>query len=529
MHNNNRQRILIGRIATITLAACGLVGGYLLGRGLALQLAETGLDHYSKLSAAQDDASFLEAQSLLAVLKTSPFTMCSNPEIEFFREQVFRAQYVKDAGRMVDGKIACSATTSHPSRSAGQFRPDFTREDGTVAYGNLVPIRDASLKRVGLQQGTAYVVLGPVTPASTEAFAMHLSSDTALTSDASGRQGDAVFATRCSTTHFNCVTASASVTEALHSQSELIGGFAVGGGFFGLLFGIAFSSMRKRSRDLCQQLKRAIKRDKLRVVYQPIVKMSNGEIVGAEVLSRWNDDDGNEVGPDVFIKIAEEHGYIRAITKSVVRHTLRTFGETLRKRSDFRISMNVSASDLVDPEFLPMLESSLKRAKVETRSLVIEITERSTADSETAKETIRILQRAGFSIHIDDFGTGYSNLDKLLYLYADAIKIDKAFTKVIGTESLSIAILPQILSLAKSLNLEVVVEGVETERQADYFFPATDKLFGQGWLYGYPVPAEDFLVLLEKGRTNEMVPPDPAATQGARRAGGLQVAGSRIN
>ena len=143
-----------------------------------------------------------------------------------------------------------------------------------------------------------------------------------------------------------------------------------------------------------------------------------------------------------------------------------------------------------------MLDDTLKHAKVKPESVVIEISEKSTSKSETAKETIRILRRMGHSIHIDDFGTGYSNLDKLLYLFADTIKIDKAFTGVIGTESVAVAILPQILAMAKSLNLEVIVEGVETDHQADYFPPDQPQIFGQGWLYGRPVSAEEFHGLL---------------------------------
>jgi sensor c-di-GMP phosphodiesterase-like protein len=140
-----------------------------------------------------------------------------------------------------------------------------------------------------------------------------------------------------------------------------------------------------------------------------------------------------------------------------------------------------------------MLDEAVKRNKVRPKSLVIEITERATAASVQAMETIRALRRRGHSIHIDDFGTGYSNLDKLLYLWADTIKIDKAFTRMIGTESVSVAILPQILEMARSLNLEVVVEGVETDRQANYFFPSAEQhIFAQGWLYGRPVPAEEF-------------------------------------
>ncbi|MGC9223775.1 MAG: EAL domain-containing protein [Terracidiphilus sp.] len=178
------------------------------------------------------------------------------------------------------------------------------------------------------------------------------------------------------------------------------------------------------------------------------------------------------------------------MTRQVLQSILRDFAPMIQKRPGFHISLNVAASDLADPSFLPMLESALRDFNVRPQNLVVEITERSAANSESAKETIRDLRRLGHRIHIDDFGAGYSNLDRLLYLYADTIKIDKAFTRTIGTESVAGLILPQIMNMAQSLNLEVIVEGIETTQQADYFSLATKKIYGQGWLFGRPMPAE---------------------------------------
>jgi sensor c-di-GMP phosphodiesterase-like protein len=129
-------------------------------------------------------------------------------------------------------------------------------------------------------------------------------------------------------------------------------------------------------------------------------------------------------------------------------------------------------------------------------SLAFEVTERSAADCDEALESIRLLRRRGHHISIDDFGTGYSNLSYLLYLSADTIKIDKAFIRAIGTESVTVAILPQIIAMARSLNLCVVLEGIESEQQANYFPTDKIKIYGQGWLYGRPMPAPEFLRLL---------------------------------
>jgi sensor c-di-GMP phosphodiesterase-like protein len=531
-----KQRVLVARAAIVGMSACGMLAGYLLGCALALRLSQNWLDQNSRLMAVQEDASSIEARSLLAILKDSPYPACSDAEIAYFREMVFRSAYLKDAGRIHGGKIDCSATVGHPARPIGQFNPESTQRDGTIAYSNLLPLRDSSMKRPGLQLGSTYVVFGSQVPANLGPIPMHLSftmKDTAtrpagapvvaaqdkgpdLTTDGTTRVGDTLYATRCSALHFNCVTASASVAEALHGEGSTVTGCMLLGGVAGALLGMAFSLMYRRSRNMEQQLRRAIAHDKLQVAYQPIVSLASGRIVGAEALVRWTDEEGQEVGPEVFVKIAEEHGFVGSITRLVVQRALNAFAETLRNRNDFRLSVNVAAADLADPGFLPMLDDAIKRAKVQSKSLVIEITESSTANREVAMETIRALRRRGHSIHIDDFGTGYSSLSYLLYLSVDTIKIDKAFTRAIGTESVTVAILPQILAMAESLKLEVVVEGVETGQQADYFSTAGQPVYGQGWLYGHPVTAEEFHGLLADDWSKSLVPPDTAATRAGR-------------
>ena len=115
--------------------------GYFLGCALALQMAGLSLDQYSKLIAVQQDASSKEARDLLGILKKSPYPFCSDAEIAHFRELVFRSEYLKDAGRIRDGKIECSATAGHPAHAIGQFKGGSPQRDGTIAYSNLVPLQ----------------------------------------------------------------------------------------------------------------------------------------------------------------------------------------------------------------------------------------------------------------------------------------------------------------------------------------------------------------------------------------------------
>lgn len=511
-----KKRVLVVRLATLSLAACGMVAGYLLGCAFSLRVATNWLDKYATLVATQNDASFAEAREVLNDVKSSPYPYCSDAEIAYFRGLVFRSQFMKDAGRIHGEKIDCSTESARRTRSIGQLQPDANQTNGATVYSDFPPVEVAGLKTTALQVGSAYAAFGSQLPPTPGPVPIHLATGkepifrqstpraadargiTAPFSDTNGtaRQGDVLYATRCSTIHSGCVTTYTSVTEALNGENNLVTAFTAIGGALGALLGFAFPFVFNRQRDLSHQLRRAVERNQLQVLYQPIVILATREIVGAEALARWTDEEGNVVDPEVFVKIAEENGFVGELTKAVLHRSLHDFALTLQTRPGFRLSVNVSGMDLVDPAFLPMLEESLKRTRVKPQSLVIEISEKSTAKSDVAMETIRLLRRAGHSIHIDDFGTGYSNLDKLLYLFADTIKIDKAFTGVIGTESVAVAILPQILALAKSLNLEVVVEGVETDHQADYFSPDAPQLYGQGWLYGRPVSAEKFQELV---------------------------------
>ena len=302
---------------------------------------------------------------------------------------------------------------------------------------------------------------------------------------------DDLYVTRCSIRFFNCVTAYTTIPEIVAANRARFRVCIALCGLLGALTGFLCSFLYRRNKSMLQQLRRAIRRDKLKVVYQPIVNLASGRIVGAESLVRWVDEEGNAVGPDVFVPLAEKHGLVGEITRLVLRHVLEELGPMLRARPDFRVSVNVTSADLADPGFLDLLGVSLAKAGLSSQSLTIEITEGSTVQYEVAMETIQRLRERGHKVHIDDFGTGYSSLSYLQDLSVDAIKIDRSFTQSIGTGAVTMAILPQILAMAQALDLAVIAEGVETDQQARYFAAAKQqRVFAQGWLFGRPMPAK---------------------------------------
>jgi len=512
-----KKRVRVTLIATTLAWVCGIEGGYLVGAGLALIQAATQLKQDADRLIAEENATLRETYATLKKMSSSPYPYCSEAELAYFRKLLFQTDYLRDGGRMRDGKIDCSATLASADLSATAMKFQYSMPGGTNVYVAAGPLQVRDQPTLGLQFKDLYVVINSgagrrvdsntlpfimtVKPAMSPHPARLLSTapqpeDAIFTTEGLARKRETLYFTRCTPDKLSCMTTHITIPEVMQRENSVLR-YSMGlGGIVGAPFGFLFSLAYRRRRSMEQQLRRAIKKDRLQMVYQPIVDLATKRIVGAESLARWTDEEGFEIGAEVFVKLAEDCGFVGALTRLAVRHGMNDLGATLRSHPDFRLSINVAPRDLGDPAFLPNLEGALQRAGVPAQSVAIEITERSTARHEVAIETIRRLHEMGHSVHIDDFGTGYSSLSYLHELDIDAIKIDRSFTKAIGTEAVTVAILPQILVMADTLKLEVIVEGIETAPQADYFTSMAQPILAQGWFFGYPVPAETFLDLL---------------------------------
>lgn len=512
-------RIADAFVATIIAAVCGMFIGYWCGREIILRHRESRLDMYAVRVLGAVENSSAEARSILDKLNASRFPHCSDQEIDFFRRQLFRSEYLKDAGRMENGRFECSTSFGRMSPQGSQFEAAFARANGILVYRDPAPFRVDGFTMIVIQRGDAYVVYNPYNLKAIQSPVMHFTisdreapgghvrqmggespgvGDAVLVNEGWARVGKSLYATRCSVRYSACITAFSSVSEALQVERSELRGYVAVCGFSGALLGFACSLLYWRNRSMEQQLRRAIRRAELELVYQPVVELGTRTIAGAEALARWTNEDGEVVSPEVFIKIAEERGFVGDITHLVVRRAVHDLKSILSSQPAFHVNINIAAADLSDSAFLPMLQKVLAEEDVPTKQLGIEITERSAARIETAQEAILQLRNKGHVVLIDDFGTGYSSLACLQDLAVDVIKIDKAFTHSIGTGSVKVSILPQILAMAAALDLHIVVEGIETEEQARYFAELDRPVYGQGWLLGRPMPIENLLRLLEE-------------------------------
>lgn len=250
--------------------------------------------------------------------------------------------------------------------------------------------------------------------------------------------------------------------------------------------------------NLEASLRRALDKGELSLAYQPQVDQL-GRIIGAEALLRWESSGSDAISPDVFIPIAEEGGLIVPIGEWALQSACSQLASWAQSpsTSDLVLSVNISAKQFRRPNFVEMVRSIVRTTGVNPNLLKLELTESLLLeDVDAVITTMSTLRKIGVKFSIDDFGTGYSSLSYLKKLPLDEIKIDKSFVLDIAWDEGDRAIIRSILSLAQSLKLRVIAEGVETIEQRDYLF-AEGCCFYQGYLYGRPLSDENFRLLLK--------------------------------
>ncbi len=246
----------------------------------------------------------------------------------------------------------------------------------------------------------------------------------------------------------------------------------------------------------------AMERNELSLVYQPIVRIADRVITGAEALLRWRSRTLGQVSPAVFVPIAERTGLITAIGAWVLA-TAGAQRVSWRQRAgnEFRMAVNVSVRQLRAPDFMDQVRKILETTGLEAHrlSLCIEITESELMqDIDRVTPLLNQLKALGMTLSIDDFGTGYSSLSYLRRLPVDILKIDISFVREIATSAEARKLAGSIVALGHSLDLHIVAEGVETEAQLSVLAKMGCDA-GQGYLFSRPVPALEFEQLLKSG------------------------------
>jgi diguanylate cyclase (GGDEF)-like protein/PAS domain S-box-containing protein len=245
--------------------------------------------------------------------------------------------------------------------------------------------------------------------------------------------------------------------------------------------------------ELENDIRHAIERNEFVTHYQPLVRLDTGELIGFEALVRWQHPQRGLLMPDVFVPLAEETGLISDIGRWVLDEScalLQRWQELLPEGQPFVLSVNVSGKQFLDERFADEVISVLRRRQVPHSALKLELTE--TAMMEDSAAAARVLDRLrahGVSVWIDDFGTGYSSLAYLQRLPVGSLKISRHFMTGLENGESEAALVRAIVSLAATLGLETIAEGVETEAQRQILRDLGCRV-GQGWLFAPALDAE---------------------------------------
>ncbi|MBF0275518.1 MAG: EAL domain-containing protein [Nitrospinae bacterium] len=259
------------------------------------------------------------------------------------------------------------------------------------------------------------------------------------------------------------------------------------------------NSMIERRLKMENKLRQASIKDEFIVYYQPKVSLRTGKIKGMEALVRWRQPDGQMVSPAEFIPLTEEMGLIVKIGEWILQEACRQTKEFHDKGfKDLIVSVNLSPRQIDDPNLLKIIKSVLDTTGINPQLLCLEVTESGMMkDMHKAIDVMNKIKELGIKISLDDFGTGYSSLSHLTKMPVDELKIDRSFVVNVDNQKDDAAITNAIISMAHTLDLKVIAEGVETAQQLD-FMKNKGAIDIQGYIFSPPVIGKEFESLLSE-------------------------------
>lgn len=255
-------------------------------------------------------------------------------------------------------------------------------------------------------------------------------------------------------------------------------------------------------QGLLSDIKRAMQDDQLFLVYQPKISSSTGSLYGVEALLRWNHTSHGFLSPGVFIPILEKHGRMEEVTDWIIDKVCQqlnkwdTDGVVIPQ-----VAINIPGDYMTKPQLLEGVIQLLQDYGIEPSRIELEMTETSIAESiEEVIEAVQVFQELGLSVALDDFGTGVSSLSYLRQLPISAMKIDKSFIDNIPSDAKDSSVLTAILGIGQSLNLQMVIEGIESKEQVAFLGKVGYELIYQGYYFGKPMGARELRQWLDNDR-----------------------------
>ncbi|WP_312708043.1 EAL domain-containing protein [Stenotrophomonas sp.] len=431
---------------------------------------------------------------------------CSTEELERFKALTFHSSFIADLGRIDGGRLSCSATwgdlaarplpppTFHLGSSQVWLSDDLA---GTPYAGTTLIARDGVFSVSSTSAFDGIDGLGT----SSSTLSIVVDNRAHAIRKLAPRTGDV---TRIDSVHSRTCSVQNNVCVVVETPRRSVAGLPPW--LLVLLFGLsAFAGAvaacllaRRRSAQhgsIHARLDQAIRQGEIQLVYQPLCRIRDQQLVGFEALSRWHPQAGEDIPPSVFVPIARQFNLTPLLFRHVLAQALLELGPSLRRHPLLYVSVNAEPHDLAQACVVRYLDALLHEAGLRPSQIRIEVTEREQL-CEVGKANIGRLEALGYKLLIDDFGTGSANFSHLAESPFHGVKIDRMFVTAITEDSPLRSVLPGMYQIARKLGMDVIIEGIETPEQVALLRELATDAVGQGWHYGYPLPSEDAVVML---------------------------------
>jgi sensor c-di-GMP phosphodiesterase-like protein len=484
--------------------------GALLGWWWSNKMAEGAVERHIEQSTARvlerlDDIIF-EAHRVFAAIEGTDEGHCTPAQLQTMRTYLFEARYLRDIGGTRGYSLYCSAALGILSEPYHSSPPPIRLADGTglrtdrsvlaserlrtvvIEYGNfnaLIDSRQVSDLITGLDRAHLELAVDDPRQRDWHPFSLLTRPEGGESSRRLARR------VQCSDQTGLCIRirTESPVDAELGSQAYLVGSL---GAVLGASLFLIGANLRRQRNTPDRALERAIRGHLIQPRYQPIVRLPGGELAGFEALARWRDEHGRPVPTDRFIDLAERNGMISEISHLMIQAIGSEVGGWLAAHPQLSVTINISPEEFGDPSLITLIDEELIKRGIQPSQIVLEITERTMIETTAAQAIIERLNHMGLRLYADDFGVGYCGLAYLNELDIHGVKISQQLTAAVATDSPKASLVPRVTEMARGLNLDVVIEGVETERQREALRPL-EPIQVQGWLFSHELTAADLM------------------------------------
>lgn len=462
---------------------------------------ESDLERATDDAAARIALALDEFRELAARVPASATPDCSRLALETLRRELFGLDFLRDIGIVRDRTLHCSTTLGLIPEPVRSSLPDLIIDRGRIELYAYRSVRLSLSRPTMVLQARHMNAL--VDPLVIEGLTATPWLDALQISDTSRIDWYAIYGepsdqpvgqapegwltvTSCSEAYGFCLRG---LLDPRSRAAEAAGqrfGFIVLGAIAGLAVYLLIQLAYLRFCTPAMRIRRALRSGAIKARYQPIFDSRSGRLTGAEALARWPLGPTFLRAPDAFVAAAEAGGEASHLTRRMVENVASDLGPWLASRTNLSVAINISAQDLEGHSLETALEECLLPLGIDPGQIVLEITERSLVGFHAPIQ--RLVER-GFGVHVDDFGEGYSNLAYLHDLPLTGVKISRTFVSSLGSESPKAALVASMVQIADQLGLQIILEGIETERQRDAAYSLGD-VHWQGYLFARPMSGQ---------------------------------------